>query len=143
VGDCPGRPDSSRAARAASLAEPRGPAGCPAAPLCAASLRSDGRRGRRTQDEIGADPPLCGRYLLEALERLETEQLGHAELLAAAVAVDAQRLLALAQAAEDPIFLPSRWRMPRRHHAIYALSPEADRAGLGASLQSSRSRKFS
>jgi len=34
------------------------------------SLRSDGRRGRRAQDEIGADPPFIGLIFDEKDKRL-------------------------------------------------------------------------
>ncbi len=49
----------------------------------------------------GADVARHGLRELEALERLVAEDLGHAEFLALAVAVDAQHALALAHAARQ------------------------------------------
>jgi hypothetical protein len=43
------------------LEAPGDRSGPPPRRLLAASLRSDGRRGRRAQEEIGADTPIVGR----------------------------------------------------------------------------------
>src|SRR5262249_43149169 len=70
-GCAPRPPPPARPGRAGAVGRPRQaagpPSGRPPRPLCAALLRSDGRRGRRAPHQNGAGPPLKGLSSLTGL----------------------------------------------------------------------------